>query len=111
MRRMGMVAVVVALATLAGCGGEASAPPSDDDEVEAGIRAVALAGCTREFRDRGMSEDGVEALCPCVADEAAAAAPTAEALADLPAGAGEAAIRTCLERIAPGVLSGAASSR
>lgn len=112
MGRVAMVAVAVALATLAGCGREAPTPPADDGaDVRAGIRAVALAGCTREFRDKGMSEDGVRALCPCVADEVVAAAPTAEALADLPAAAGEAAIRTCLERIAPGMLSGAASSR
>jgi hypothetical protein len=112
MRGIVMSAAAVALATLGGCSGEAPASPAGDGtDVRAGIRAVAVAGCTREFRDKGMSEDGVRALCPCVADEVVAAAPTAEALADLPAEAGEAAIRTCLERIAPGMLSGAASSR
>ncbi|MBU1325841.1 MAG: hypothetical protein KJ676_11400 [Alphaproteobacteria bacterium] len=104
--------MAVGLAALGGCGAEPpEAATQDGADVRAGIRAVAVAGCTREFRDQGMSEEGVEALCPCVADELVAAAPTAEALADLPAAAGEAAIRTCLERIAPGMISGAASSR
>lgn len=112
MRGIVMSAAAVALALLGGCDGDAPAPPAaDGTDVAAGIRAVAVAGCTREFRDKGMSGEGVDALCPCVADELVAAARTAEALADLPAEAGEAAIRTCLERIAPGLLSGAASSR
>lgn len=110
--RIILAVVAVGLATLGGCGAEPPAAATEDGaDVRAGIRAVAVAGCTREFRDKGMSEEGVDALCPCVADELVAAAPTAEALADLPAEAGEAAIRTCLERIAPGLLSGAASSR
>jgi hypothetical protein len=51
-----------------------------------------------------MSQDGVDYLCPCVADELLAAAPTDEALMDTSAAAGDAAIRTCLERAQGSVL-------
>ena len=51
-----------------------------------------------------MSQDGVDYLCPCVADELLAASPTDEALMATSAAAGDAAIRTCLERAPVSVL-------
>lgn len=98
--------LVLALAALAGC---SDAPPQPDTtaqgDVRAGFRAVSIAACERDFRGKGMSQEGVDYLCPCVADELLAAAPTDEALMETPAAAGDVAIRACLER-APGSVLG-----
>jgi hypothetical protein len=99
-----LAAMMLVVAALTGCG---EAPPQSDatvqSDVRAGFRAVSIAACEREFRGKGMSQDGVDYLCPCVADELLAAAPTDEALMDTSAAAGDAAIRACLERAPSGI--------
>lgn len=98
--------LMLVLAALAGCNEPTPQPdPTAPGDVRPGFRAVSIAACEREFRGKGMSQDGVGYLCPCVADELLAAAPTDEALMETSAAAGDAAIRTCLER-APGSLPG-----
>ena len=104
--RRTLPSLMLALAALAGC---SEAKPQPDttaqSDVRAGFRAVSIAACAREFRGKGMSQDGVDYLCPCVADELLAASPTDEALMATSAAAGDAAIRACLER-APGNVLG-----
>jgi hypothetical protein len=98
--------LMLVLAALAGCS-EATPQPdaTAQSDVRAGFRAVSIAACEREFRGKGMSQDGVDYLCPCIADELLAAAQTDEALMDTSAATGDAAIRVCLER-APGSVPG-----
>jgi hypothetical protein len=96
---------MLVLSALAGCSETTPQPAATTQgDVRAGFRAVSIAACTREFRSKGMSQDGVDYLCPCVADELMAAATTDEALMDTSAAAGDAAIRTCLERAPVSVL-------
>lgn len=91
--------LILVLSALAGCSETTPQPAATTQgDVRAGFRAVSIAACTREFRSKGMSQDGVDYLCPCVADELLAASPTDEALMATSAAAGDAAIRACLER-------------
>ena len=97
--------LMLVLAALAGCSEPTPKPETTaQGDVRPGFRAVSIAACEREFRGKGMSQEGVDYLCPCVADELLAAAPTDEALMDTSAAAGDAAIRTCLERAPVSVL-------
>ena len=104
--RRTLPSLMLALAALAGCS-EATPQPDTtaQSDVRAGFRAVSIAACAREFRGKGMSQDGVDYLCPCMADELLAASPTDEALMATSAAAGDAANRACLER-APGNVLG-----
>lgn len=97
--------LMLVLAALAGCSETTPQPDTTaQSDVRPGFRAVSIAACTREFRSKGMSQDGVDYLCPCVADELLAASPTDEALMATSAAAGDAAIRACLERAPVSVL-------
>lgn len=98
--------LMLVLSALAGCSETTPQPTATTQgDVRAGFRAVSIAACERDFRGKGMSQEGVDYLCPCVADQLLAASPTDEALMDTSAAAGDAAIRTCLER-APGSVPG-----
>jgi hypothetical protein len=97
---------LLAAAALTGCAEEPPAPEAEVSELRSGFRAVTIAACERRFRDQGMSRQGVDALCPCLADELLAAAPDDAALMDLPAREMDVALRTCLERLgARGLLA------
>ena len=103
--RRTLPALMLFLSALAGCSETTPQPAATTQgDVRAGFRAVSIAACTREFRSKGMSQDGVDYLCPCVADELMAAATTDEALMATSAAAGDAAIRACLERAPVSVL-------
>jgi hypothetical protein len=101
---------LLAAAAVTACAEEAAAPEAPASDLRPGVRAVTIAACERRFRDQGMSRPGVDALCPCLADELLAAAPDDEALMDLPAREMDVALRTCLERLgARGLLTAEAS--
>ncbi|WP_298126982.1 hypothetical protein [Brevundimonas sp.] len=104
---------LLAAAALTGCAGEAPAPAPEAEvsELRSGFRAVTIAACERRFRDQGMSRQGVDALCPCLADELLAAAPDDAALMDLPAREMDVALRTCLDRLGARGLLGAETAR
>jgi hypothetical protein len=102
---------LLAAAALTGCAEEAPAPEAEVSELRSGVRAVTIAACERRFRDQGMSRQGVDALCPCLADELLAAAPDDAALMDLPAREMDVALRTCLERLGTRGLLGAETGR